>query len=100
MCGRFTLRPSPKAVAEVFGLEEPPHLSPQNSDDAWPGMAGQPAKSGANRQPSLRVVQASQASSTLLAGQTHRLAAFGHAGREASRRPTLASRAAANFLAA
>jgi len=28
MCGRFTLRSSPKAVAEVFGLAEPPHLSP------------------------------------------------------------------------
>lgn len=28
MCGRFTLRSSPKVIAEVFGLAEPPHLSP------------------------------------------------------------------------
>ncbi len=28
MCGRFTLRSSPNVIAEVFGLAEPPHLSP------------------------------------------------------------------------
>jgi putative SOS response-associated peptidase YedK len=28
MCGRFTLRSSPKAIAEVFGLAEPPHIQP------------------------------------------------------------------------
>jgi putative SOS response-associated peptidase YedK len=28
MCGRFTLRSSPQAIAEVFGLAEPPHLQP------------------------------------------------------------------------
>lgn len=28
MCGRFTLRSSGKAIAEVFGLTEPPHIQP------------------------------------------------------------------------
>ena len=28
MCGRFTLRSSPKVIAETFGLSEPPHLQP------------------------------------------------------------------------
>jgi putative SOS response-associated peptidase YedK len=28
MCGRFTLRSSPNAVAKVFGLADPPHLEP------------------------------------------------------------------------
>lgn len=28
MCGRFTLRSSPKAIAEVFGLAETPHVEP------------------------------------------------------------------------
>lgn len=28
MCGRFTLRSSPKAIAEVFRLAELPPLSP------------------------------------------------------------------------
>lgn len=28
MCGRFTLRSSPKVIAETFGLSESPHLQP------------------------------------------------------------------------
>jgi len=28
MCGRFTLRSSPNAIAEVFGLAETPHIEP------------------------------------------------------------------------
>ncbi|MHB1778068.1 MAG: SOS response-associated peptidase, partial [Acidimicrobiales bacterium] len=28
MCGRFTLRSSPKVIAETFGLAEPPHIQP------------------------------------------------------------------------